>query len=50
MVANSLDGRQSEISQVQYRTQGAITKHVVIAREFMGTKLICQKTLFTWII
>lgn len=32
------------------RTQGAITKHVVIAREFMGTKLICQKTLFTWII
>lgn len=40
MVANSLDGRQPEISQVQYRSQAAIAKRVVTARDLMGTKLI----------
>lgn len=33
-----LDGRQTETSYVEYRSQGAMAKHLVIARDSTGAK------------
>lgn len=47
MEATCLDGRQPEISYVEYRSQGAMAKHLVIARDSTGRKPTNRKILFT---
>lgn len=42
-----MDGRQPEISYVEYRSQGAMAKHLVIARDSTGRKRTNRKILFT---
>lgn len=47
MEATSLDGKQPEISYVEYRSQGAMApKHLVIAIDSMGRKPTSRKILF----
>jgi len=38
MEATCLEGRQPEMSCVKYRSQGAMAKHLVIARDSTGRK------------
>lgn len=48
METTPLDGTQSEISCVKYRSQGAMAKHLVTARDSVGNKLTSRKILLTW--
>lgn len=48
METTSLDDRQSEISCVKCKSQGAMAKHFMIARDSMVNKLTSRKILLTW--